>query len=97
MLLCEKGDLAEGASSHSGKLAHGGLRYLEYHGFRLAREALIEREAEFLRAQEWPQTAAGVLLRRAKHGLHLTSGEAADFRAWMEDQAKLRGASPRVF
>ena len=44
MLLCEKGDLAEGTSSRSGKLVHGGLRYLEYYEFRLVREALIERE-----------------------------------------------------
>ena len=44
MLLCEKDDLAEGTSSRSGKLVHGGLRYLEYYEFRLVREALIERE-----------------------------------------------------
>ncbi len=42
--LCEKGDLAEGTSSRSSKLIHGGLRYLEYYEFRLVREALIERE-----------------------------------------------------
>jgi D-erythritol 1-phosphate dehydrogenase len=42
--LCEKGDLAEGTSSRSGKLIHGGLRYLEYYEFRLVHEALIERE-----------------------------------------------------
>ncbi len=42
--LCEKGDFAEGTSSRSGKLVHGGLRYLEYYEFRLVREALIERE-----------------------------------------------------
>ena len=52
VLLCEKGDLAEGTSSRSGKLVHGGLRYLEYYEFRLVREALIERE---------------VLLRSAPH------------------------------
>jgi len=45
VLMCEKGDLAEGTSSRSGKLIHGGLRYLEYYEFRLVREALIEREA----------------------------------------------------
>ena len=50
--LCEKGDLGEGTSSRSGKLIHGGLRYLEYYEFRLVREALIERE---------------VLLRNAPH------------------------------
>lgn len=44
VLLCEKGDLAEGTSSRSGKLIHGGLRYLEHLEFRLVREALIERE-----------------------------------------------------
>src|SRR3979411_295968 len=44
VVLCEKCDLAEGTSSRSGKLVHGGLRYLEYYEFRLVREALIERE-----------------------------------------------------
>ena len=56
VVMCEKGDLAEGASSRSGKLVHGGLRYLEYYEFRLVREALIEREV-LLRAAPhiiWP-------------------------------------------
>ncbi len=44
MILCEKDDLAQGTSSRSGKLVHGGRRYLEYYEFRLVREALIERE-----------------------------------------------------
>ena len=44
VILCEKYDLAQGTSSRSGKLIHGGLRYLEYYEFRLVREALIERE-----------------------------------------------------
>src|SRR5579863_6038864 len=44
VFLCEKDDLAEGTSSRSSKLVHGGLRYLEYFEFRLVREALIERE-----------------------------------------------------
>ena len=44
VLLVEKDDLAQGTSSRSGKLVHGGLRYLEYYEFRLVREALIERE-----------------------------------------------------
>ncbi|MEO1238686.1 MAG: glycerol-3-phosphate dehydrogenase [Pseudomonadota bacterium] len=52
VVLCEKDDLAEGTSSRSGKLVHGGLRYLEYYEFRLVREALIERE---------------ILLRNAPH------------------------------
>jgi D-erythritol 1-phosphate dehydrogenase len=56
VILCEKGDLAEGTSSRSGKLIHGGLRYLEYHEFRLVREALIEREVMLRAAPHivWP-------------------------------------------
>ena len=43
-VLFERGDLAQGTSSASTKLIHGGLRYLEHYEFRLVREALIERE-----------------------------------------------------
>ncbi|WP_130834832.1 glycerol-3-phosphate dehydrogenase [[Erwinia] mediterraneensis] len=56
VMMCEKDDLAQGTSSRSGKLVHGGLRYLEYYEFRLVREALIEREV-LLRAAPhiiWP-------------------------------------------
>lgn len=42
--LAEQGDLAQGTSSASTKLFHGGLRYLEYFEIRLVREALKERE-----------------------------------------------------
>ena len=42
--LAEQGDLAQGTSSASTKLFHGGLRYLEYFEFHLVREALEERE-----------------------------------------------------
>jgi len=54
--LVEQGDLAEGTSSRSGKLIHGGLRYLEYYEFRLVREALIEREVLLQAAPHivWP-------------------------------------------
>ncbi len=55
-ILCERDDLAQGTSSRSGKLIHGGLRYLEYCEFRLVREALVEREV-LLRAAPhiiWP-------------------------------------------
>ena len=44
VLLVEQGDLAQGTSSASTKLIHGGLRYLEQFEFRLVREALQERE-----------------------------------------------------
>jgi len=44
VLLIEANDLAEGTSSKSTKLIHGGLRYLEHYEFGLVREALKERE-----------------------------------------------------
>ena len=44
VLLCEQGDLGGATSSASSKMIHGGLRYLEYHEFRLVAEALAERE-----------------------------------------------------
>ena len=43
-VLLEQGDLASATSSHSTKLIHGGLRYLEHYEFALVRKALIERE-----------------------------------------------------
>lgn len=45
VLLLEGGDLAQGTSSASTKLIHGGLRYLEHYEFGLVRESLTEREA----------------------------------------------------
>lgn len=42
--LFEAGDLAGGTSSRSGKVFHGGLRYLERLNFSLVREALTERD-----------------------------------------------------
>jgi D-erythritol 1-phosphate dehydrogenase len=56
VVLCEKDDVAQGTSSRSGKLIHGGLRYLEYYEFRLVREALIEREIMLASAPHivWP-------------------------------------------
>ena len=44
VLLLEAGDLAQGTSSASTKLIHGGLRYLEHYEFALVRESLFERE-----------------------------------------------------
>lgn len=44
VLLVEAQDLAQGTSSASTKLIHGGLRYLELGEFKLVRESLKERE-----------------------------------------------------
>jgi glycerol-3-phosphate dehydrogenase len=56
VLLVEKDDLANGTSSASSKLVHGGLRYLETYEFRLVREALAERETLMRMAPHliWP-------------------------------------------
>lgn len=43
-ILCEQGDLAQGTSSASSKIIHGGLRYLELYDFKLVRKGLKERE-----------------------------------------------------
>jgi glycerol-3-phosphate dehydrogenase len=42
--LVERGDLAEGTSSKSSKMAHGGIRYLQQREFRLVYENLHERQ-----------------------------------------------------
>ncbi len=44
VVLCEKDDLAQGTSSRSSRLIHGGLRYLEHGELRMVRAALRERE-----------------------------------------------------
>ncbi|HET7574533.1 MAG TPA: glycerol-3-phosphate dehydrogenase/oxidase [Solirubrobacterales bacterium] len=42
--LLERGDYAEGTSSRSSKMIHGGLRYLQNLDLGLVREALLERQ-----------------------------------------------------
>jgi glycerol-3-phosphate dehydrogenase len=42
--LLERGDYAEGTSSRSSKMIHGGLRYLQNFDLGLVREALVERQ-----------------------------------------------------
>ncbi len=43
ILIEQYSDLAQGTSSRSSKLIHGGLRYLEQYQFSLVRECLLER------------------------------------------------------
>lgn len=47
VLLLDKGDLANGTTSWSTRLIHGGLRYLEHGEVGLVRESLRERERLF--------------------------------------------------
>lgn len=43
--------------------------------------SFYEREATYLRETEWARTAADILERRTKHGLHLTPAQRAEFEA----------------
>src|SRR3954470_6758696 len=55
--LVERGDFAQGTSSRSSKMVHGGLRYLQNFDLGLVREALLERQ---------------LLVRLAPHLVHPT-------------------------
>lgn len=50
VVVLEKDDLCSGVSAWSGRLVHGGLRYLEHRDFALVRESLRERERLFRNA-----------------------------------------------
>ena len=45
-----------------------------------------EREARFLMAEEWAETAEDILERRTKHGLHLSTEECAAFARWLGEK-----------
>ena len=47
VLLLEQDDVCSGVSAWSGRLVHGGLRYLEQYDVKLVRESLRERERLF--------------------------------------------------
>lgn len=47
VVLLEQDDFCSGVSAWSGRLVHGGLRYLEHRDFALVRESLRERERLF--------------------------------------------------
>ena len=105
VVLCEKDDLAEGTSSRSGKLVHGGLRYLEYYEFRLVREALIEREvllegrtahhlADALRPAAQP---AGPARLAGPHSASSSTTISAAASAARHAHARSHAATPRGF
>ena len=45
---------------------------------------MTEREAEWMRAEEWAVRAEDVLWRRSKLGLHMTPTERDAFTTWFE-------------
>ena len=50
VVLVEQDDICSGVSAWSGRLVHGGLRYLEHYDIGLVRESLVERERLFQHA-----------------------------------------------
>ncbi|MEM7728132.1 MAG: glycerol-3-phosphate dehydrogenase [Pseudomonadota bacterium] len=49
---------------------------------------LFEAEARYLLDHEWARTADDMLIRRTKHGLHLTAAQTAEFSRWLAGQAR---------
>lgn len=66
-LLLESRDFAQGTSSRSTKLIHGGVRYLAQGNLSLVREALHER---------------GILMRNAPHLVHVREFVVPAYRYW---------------
>ncbi|BEV02396.1 glycerol-3-phosphate dehydrogenase [Novosphingobium olei] len=90
VLLLERGDLAQGTSSASTKLIHGGLRYLEHREFALVREALREREVLWRIAPHivWPMRFVLPLVKDGRPAWMLRAG------LWLYDHIGGREALP---
>ena len=57
---------------------------------------LYEREAVFLQETEWAVTAADVLQRRTKHGLHMSEAETQAFAVFMAAGRVERAPEPSI-
>lgn len=90
VLLLERGDLAQGTSSASTKLIHGGLRYLEHREFGLVREALEEREVLWRQAPHvvWPMRFVLPVMPGGRPAWMLRAG------LWLYDHLGKREALP---
>ncbi|MFY7838493.1 MAG: glycerol-3-phosphate dehydrogenase [Novosphingobium sp.] len=90
VLLLERGDLAQGTSSASTKLIHGGLRYLEHREFALVAEGLHEREILWRQAPHiiWPMRFVAPLVPEGRPWWMLRSG------LWLYDRIGGRKALP---
>ena len=90
VLLVEKVDFAEGTSSKSTKLVHGGLRYLKNLEFKLVKDAGRERAVLYQNAPHivYPQEMILPIYKENKYGKLLTS-----FALWIYDS--LAGVEPK--
>lgn len=61
VLLLEQEDVCAGVSAWSGRLVHGGLRYLEHLDFGLVHESLLERERLFRNAPHLVQPVSWMM------------------------------------
>ncbi|MEO8723095.1 MAG: glycerol-3-phosphate dehydrogenase [Sphingobium sp.] len=91
VLLVEQGDLAQGTSSASTKLMHGGLRYLERYEFRLVRESLVERGIMLQMAPHLVRP----LEFRILHDVGMRSWPILRLGLWLYDLLAWQGKLPR--
>ena len=84
--IIEKDTLAQGTSSNSSNLIHGGLRYLEQYDFKLVREALIEQSIWQKRAPHLVKPLAFIL----PYEKHLRSKHLIRLGLWLYDISPLK-------
>ncbi|TIT42225.1 MAG: glycerol-3-phosphate dehydrogenase, partial [Mesorhizobium sp.] len=68
----------------------GNAGSLEQLGRRFGKD-FFEREASYLFEHEWASTAADILDRRTKHGLHLSAAERGAFEDWCANRLAKAG------
>ncbi len=84
--LVEREDFSSGTSSHSSKLVHGGLRYLETYQFHLVRESTAERAVQMRLAPHLvrPLPFLFPVYKRHPHGIFFM-----DLGLWLYDTLAL--------
>lgn len=89
--LVDKEDICSGVSAWSGRLIHGGLRYLEHYDFGLVRESLVERERLFRNA---PHLVRPVPLMMPSFGHNRRSRWLVEVGMTLYDALSLRKTPP---
>ena len=91
VVLVEMDDICSGVSAWSGRLVHGGLRYLEHYDFGLVRESLVERERLF---QNAPHLVRPVPLLMPTFAHNRRSGWLVELGMLLYDSLSLRKTPP---